>query len=189
MGDVLAAISLGTGRTAVAIAAGSSHTCALLNNGGVKCWGENVAGQLGQGDTEDRGDGPGEMGDALVTIDLGTGRTALAIGSAGFNTCALLDNGGVKCWGSTVYGQLGQGDTEWRGGGPGDMGDALAAVDIGGVATAIAVGSGHVCALLDDVAGGLRCWGAGGDGRLGNASTDSIGDDPNEMAPDDVVYR
>ncbi|MEE8480126.1 MAG: RCC1 domain-containing protein [Desulfobacterales bacterium] len=65
-------IDLGTGRTSVAIDAGTNFICALLDNGAVKCWGDNGFGELGQGDTNDRGDLPGEMGDNLPASDLGT---------------------------------------------------------------------------------------------------------------------
>ena len=71
---------LGTGRTAVAIAAGGYHSCAVLDDGTAKCWGANGSGNLGQGDTTTRGDGAGEMGDGLDAIDLGTGRTAITVG-------------------------------------------------------------------------------------------------------------
>jgi hypothetical protein len=61
---------LGTGRTATAIGAGRDHTCVTLDNAQVKCWGSNPAGQLGLGDTNDRGDGAGEMGDNLPGVVL-----------------------------------------------------------------------------------------------------------------------
>ncbi|SVD65782.1 uncharacterized protein METZ01_LOCUS418636, partial [marine metagenome] len=76
MGDNLTSIDLGTGRTATAISAGYRHTCALLDNASVKCWGYGAKGQLGLGNTDDIGDGPNEMGDNLTSIDLGTDRTA-----------------------------------------------------------------------------------------------------------------
>ena len=69
MGDNLTAVDLGTGRTAVSIACGYEHTCAVLDDGSVKCWGDNPAGQLGQGDTTDRGDDEYEMGDNLTAVD------------------------------------------------------------------------------------------------------------------------
>jgi alpha-tubulin suppressor-like RCC1 family protein len=72
MGDNLPAVDLGTGRTARQIAAGQFHTCALLDNNAVKCWGLSPDGQLGQGDTRARGDGQNEMGDYLPVVDLGT---------------------------------------------------------------------------------------------------------------------
>ncbi len=72
MGDDLPPIDLGTGRTAAAISAGDVHSCALLDDSTVKCWGHNDLGQLGQGSTTWLGDGPGEMGDDLPAVDLGT---------------------------------------------------------------------------------------------------------------------
>ena len=74
-----------------------------------------------------------------------------------------------------------------RGEGPGELGDALPAADVGGSVAQTIVGNIHACTLLD--AGALRCWGAGVDGRLGYASTESIGGAPDDMPPDDVVYR
>ena len=101
-GAGLPVVNLGAGRTATAIASAAGnafHTCAILDNARVKCWGDNDFGQLGLGDALDRGDGPGEMGDDLPYVDLGTGRTATAISVGGAHTCALLDNGSLKCWG------------------------------------------------------------------------------------------
>ncbi|KAJ1474211.1 hypothetical protein T484DRAFT_1833166 [Baffinella frigidus] len=62
MGNNLPSVALGTGRTAVAVIAGYAHTCALLDDATVKCWGYNDYGQLGQGDINNRGDEGGEMG-------------------------------------------------------------------------------------------------------------------------------
>src|SRR5205823_3943102 len=140
---------------------------ALLSNGAVKCWGRNDGGQLGLGDTVDRGDGAGEMGDSLPAVDLGTGRTAVAISAGDFFTCALLDNASVKCWGANSEGQLGLGDTSARGDDPGEMGDSLPAVDLGTGRTAVAIDSGniHTCALLDDTS--VKCWGQNLSGQLG----------------------
>ena len=117
MGDALPAVDLGTGRTAKMISAGYAHTCAVLDDDSVKCWGRNNYGQLGFGDTSNRGDGPGEMGDNLDAVDLGTGRTAKMISAGDVHTCAVLDDDSVKCWGDNDYGQLGLGDTSNRGDG------------------------------------------------------------------------
>jgi len=70
MGDNLPAVDLGTGRTATAIAASRDHTCALLDNAAVKCWGGGWGGRLGQGNTNNLGDNANEMGDNLPAIDL-----------------------------------------------------------------------------------------------------------------------
>jgi len=90
----------------------------------------NQAGQLGRGDNERLGDQPGEMGDALAAVDLGRGRSVRAIDLGDFQPCALLDDGSVKCLGSGSLGGLGTGDTEDRGDEPGEMGEALPAVDL-----------------------------------------------------------
>lgn len=181
MGDNLPAVDLGMGRTAVAIACGFYHTCALLDDGSVKCWGENDFGQLGMGDMYDRGDEIGEMGDKLLSVNLGTGKKALAIAGGHFHTCALLNDGGVKCWGQNAYGELGLGDTKNRGDEPGEMGDNLPTIDLGANRTAVAIvgGGAHTCALLSD--GNVKCWGYNGYGTLGLGDTIGRGDGPGEM--------
>ncbi|MFP2934515.1 hypothetical protein ACLESO_57285, partial [Pyxidicoccus sp. 3LG] len=130
MGDGLPPINLGTGRTAMALAVGDYSSCALLDDGSVKCWGSGSYGALGLGDRQDRGDGPGEMGDALPQVNLGTGRTATSLTTGYYRTCATLDDGSVKCWGDNTSGVLGLGDRMNRGDGPGEMGDALPAVEL-----------------------------------------------------------
>ena len=124
-------VFVGTGRTATALASGARHTCALLDDHSVKCWGDNTFGQLGLGDTNARGDDPNEMNDDLPAVDLGTGRSAVAIASGAFHVCALLDDATVKCWGRNTAGQLGLGDVANRGDALGEMGDALPTVDLG----------------------------------------------------------
>src|SRR3569832_603694 len=167
MGDALPAGVLGAGRTAKQIVAGGAYTCALRDNGLVKCWGWNDAAQLGLGDAHARGDEPGEMGDALPAVQLGSGRAAIAIAAGWSYTCALLDNGLIKCWGWNGLGQLGLGDTSMRGSAPNQMGDLLASVDlgVGRVAVDVAAGGFHSCALLDN--GQVKCWGDNDSGQLG----------------------
>ena len=70
MGDALPYVDLGTGRTALQVTAGDIHSCALLDNLQVKCWGNAAYGQLGYGDTIQRGSGPGDMGDQLPYVNL-----------------------------------------------------------------------------------------------------------------------
>jgi alpha-tubulin suppressor-like RCC1 family protein len=97
----------------------------------VKCWGSNVSGNLGLGDLANRGAMPGEMGDALPAVDLGAGKTAVAVVAAlGYHTCTILQGGAVKCWGFNDHGQLGLGDAMDRGDEPGEMGDTLLAVSL-----------------------------------------------------------
>jgi cysteine-rich repeat protein len=181
MGDNLLTVSFATGKKVQAITAGNAHSCALLTDGNVKCWGYNAYGQLGLGTISNRGDGPGEMGDNLPSVDLGTGKTAVAIAAGQYHTCALLNDGSVKCWGYNVYGQLGVGGTSHRGDGPGEMGDNLPVVDLGVGKTALAIEAGldHTCALLND--GSVKCWGYNVYGQLGLGDTFPRGGLPTDM--------
>ncbi len=179
MGDSLPAVNLGTGRTARAIAAGASHACAILDNDTVKCWGFNTYGALGVGDSVTRGDDPGEMGDTLPVVALGTGRIATSLSLGANLSCARLDNGAVKCWGMNFWGQLGQGDTATRGNDPGEMGDSLPAISLGTTAVSIAAGGQHACALLSNNT--TKCWGYNTDGQLGVGDTNHRGDQAGEM--------
>jgi alpha-tubulin suppressor-like RCC1 family protein len=182
LGDRLAAVSLGTGPAPSAIAAGSGHTCALLEGGRIKCWGGNESGQLGLGDTDARGDAPDQMGDELPFVELGAGRHAVALAAGGAQSCALLDDASIKCWGANEAGQLGLGDTDARGDAPGEMGDALPSVMLGAgrhpVAIAVSAAA-HACALLDE--GSVTCWGANDYGQLGLGDTARRGAGPGEL--------
>jgi alpha-tubulin suppressor-like RCC1 family protein len=181
MGDSLPAVDLGAGRIAVSLAAGAGHTCALLDDGSVKCWGQSLHGELGSGNKTSRGIGPHEMGDELPNIDFGTNRFAVSISAGQDHTCAVLDDGSVRCWGLNDHGQLGLGDTDDRGDDPGEMGDALPSVDLGEnrVVLALQAGAYHNCAVLDDEA--LKCWGHNNVGQLGLEDEIARGDNPGEM--------
>ncbi len=181
MGAALPYVDLGPGVTTTAVTTGYQHTCALLSDGRVKCWGDNQYGQLGLGDTARRGDGPGEMGADLPAVDLGPGATAIAVDAGNLHSCALLLGGDVKCWGFGLEGQLGLGDNKFRGDGPGEMGAMLPPVDLGGPAIAISTGLSFTCALLSD--GSVKCWGYNGFGQLGLGDTQNRGDNPGEMGP------
>ena len=182
-------VDLGPGRSARAISAGDFHTCALLDDGSVRCWGFGPDGRLGYGNTATIGDDetPGSAG----SVDLGAGRRATAISAGGAHTCALLEDGNVLCWGFGENGRLGYGD-------PATIGDnetpgSLAPVQLGRPATAISAGGEHTCALLDDRS--VRCWGSsgglfGGDGRLGYGTPETtvVGDNetPASVGPVDL---
>jgi alpha-tubulin suppressor-like RCC1 family protein len=169
-------VDLGAGRRARAVSAGSEFTCALLDQGGVKCWGwYNL---IGLGSRKSRGGAPGEMGDALPEVNLGTGRTATAISSGPDHTCATLDSGDLKCWG---LGGLGFPRNQYVGDDPGEMGDALPAVQLGTGHRAVTVsaGLGATCAILED--GGLKCWGGNPYGGLGLGDNRPRGDERPDM--------
>jgi alpha-tubulin suppressor-like RCC1 family protein len=187
--DSAGPVDLG-GRRATAISAGDSHTCALLDNGEVRCWGAGTdsqtggGGQLGYGNTQDIGDN--ENLPPVGPVDLG-GRNAMAISAGGTHTCALLDDGSVRCWGYGASGRLGYGnqisigDDETPGlVGPVDLGP-------GRTATAITAGRHHTCARLDDTS--VRCWGYGQFGRLGYGNQINIGDDETPGSTGPVELR
>jgi hypothetical protein len=157
--EVAAPLDAGAGEPlrALSIAVGGWYACALLENHRVKCWGGSGAGALGYGDSLNRGNSPDEMGDALPFVDLGTGRTVTAVAASRDHTCAILDDGSLKCWGEGPA--LGLADTSNRGDAPGQMGDALPALAFGAGRTVRQVAAGYdwSCALLDDDS--VDCWG------------------------------
>lgn len=167
------------------LALGYNHACGILNNGSIKCWGSSGNDRLGNGATQDIGDGAGEMGDALPVSNLGTGRTATSISSGlpqlSPHTCAVLDDGMVKCWGYNSHGQLGIGNTTTMGSSADKMGDNLSTVDLGTGRTAVdvSVGNQFSCALLDN--GDVKCWGRNSNGELGIGTTTAMGDNADEM--------
>ena len=108
------------------IAAGLEHSCAILDNSSVKCWGEGK--QLGIDSPANKGDDPGEMA-ALPSINLGTGRTATAIAAGYYHSCAILDNSSVKCWGYNDKGQLGIDNSDNTGNAAGEM-NSLLGIDL-----------------------------------------------------------
>ena len=166
------AIDLGTGRTAVAVSAGDSHTCAILDNGEAKCWGQDYYGQLGDGGSNTDTNAP-----SSTAIDLGTGRTAVAVSAGSFHTCAILDNGDLKCWGDDGKGQLGDGGSNTNTNVP-----SSTAIDLGTGRTAVAVSAGyqHTCAILDN--GDVKCWGYDFYGQLGDGGSNTATNAPSSTA-------
>lgn len=135
-----------------AITAGWRHTCALTTAGGVKCWGINHDGQLGDGTENDRPT-PSDV--------LGLTSGVAAISARWRHSCALMIAGGVKCWGGNHHGEVGDGTRT----------DRNTPVDVVGLTSgvrAIASGWRHVCALMTD--GGVKCWGGNHDGQLGDGT-------------------
>jgi alpha-tubulin suppressor-like RCC1 family protein len=133
------------------IATGSWHSCALMTTSGVRCWGENSEGQLGDGTTTNSLSPP--------TSDVLTGVQAITAGE--LHTCALTSTGGVRCWGYNTYGQLGDSTTTNCSSPP--TSDVLTGVQ------AITAGYEHTCALM--TTGGVRCWGQNSQGQLGDSTT------------------
>jgi alpha-tubulin suppressor-like RCC1 family protein len=191
----------------VGIAAGARHACALLTTGGVRCWGENWRGQLGDNNSYQSAGWPrnvfgfatgvasiaaGNEGSCLVTTDgaahcwgdnrgrqvgdgltaqnllrpwpvstLNTGVQSISVGAT--HVCAVLSTGALKCWGGNINGQVGIGTNTAIEGYPRDVTGLLSGV------LSVAASDRFTCATL--AAGGVRCWGIGHFGVLGNNST------------------
>ena len=173
-------VDLGIGRTAKKVAAGNNHTCAILDNDNVKCWGFNNSGQLGYDDTATRGSTAGSMA-LLPYVNVGPGRTVKDLNATSAGTCVILDDGGLKCWGTNSYGQLGQDRTGHIGDNPGEMA-SLANIDLGAGRTVknSDVGNGHACATLDN--GDVKCWGYNGVGAAGSSFNFQLGSNVGDMA-------
>ncbi|HXD75609.1 MAG TPA: Ig-like domain-containing protein [Vicinamibacterales bacterium] len=127
------------------------HSCAALQDGTVRCWGDNTSGQLGDG-RHTRSSVP------VGAVGIGT---AVAVSSGDFHTCALLQGGGVACWGLNYSGQLGDGTGT----------DSATPVGVSGISTAVGISVGvlHTCAVLQN--GTARCWGYNSNGQLGDGTT------------------
>jgi alpha-tubulin suppressor-like RCC1 family protein/tRNA A-37 threonylcarbamoyl transferase component Bud32 len=156
-------------RAVTQISAGDQHTCALFGDGGVRCWGDNSHGQLGYGHKETVGDDER----AASAGDVNVGGRVRQIAAGDFHTCALLETGKVRCWGSNSHGQLGYGNTR-------DIGDdeppaSAGDVDVGGPVRQISLGGSYTCAVLET--GKVHCWGRGDGGHLGYGNMKSVGDD------------
>jgi alpha-tubulin suppressor-like RCC1 family protein len=137
-------------------------TCGVKGKGTVRCWGENSAGQLGDGTTD-----PRPFPVTTTVLASGAVLTAVkAVAVQGAHSCALRSNGRAWCWGFNGSGRLGDGTTD----------DRHAAVQVrrgGGFLTgvvAISAGLAHTCALLADAT--VRCWGDNDEGQLGDGTTD-----------------
>lgn len=170
---------LDLGARVIDVAAGGQFTCAVLEGGDVRCWGNNDYGQLGLGTTEPLGDD-----EAVTSVDaLSLAAPAVEIGAGRWHACARLETGDVQCWGRNDEGQLGLGDVVDRG-----DDEALAAetAALGGSVQRLTVGFSHNCALMDS--GDVRCWGRGDFAELGLMAVDDVGDDelPSDVDPVNV---
>jgi alpha-tubulin suppressor-like RCC1 family protein len=163
------------------VVAGGLQTCALYDNGDIKCWGDGGAGQLGLGGSTSPMAPTAAInfgtlnGNSLVASDF-----AYGAGSG----CAILNEGRVKCWGLNWSGQgmLGIGDLGHIGDAGADMGDSLPYTDLGTnvKAASIHAGGNFFCAIL--TTGAVKCWGNNSSRQLGLGDTTVRGDGANPAA-------
>mgnify|MGYP001004224740 CR=1 FL=1 len=135
----------------IQLSVGTSHACAVVSDGTIRCWGDNTFGQLGDGTTVDR------LSPAIVPglngiVQVGVGQDF---------TCALDQSQRVHCWGRNVNGQLGDGTTT----------DRMVPMVISTMASAeqLAVGDDFACASRSN--GSVSCWGSNAFGQLGDGTT------------------
>lgn len=173
-----AAGTVALGGPAVFLAAGRAHTCAVLSTGGLRCWGDNTVGQLGQGHLQSVGDDEHPMD--VPALRFSSSVATVTAGAA--HTCALLQDGTVRCWGDNSFGQTGLGAVSVTG--DDEVASSLEPVDVGGRVESISAGLNHTCAVLEG--GGVRCFGRGTGGRLGYGATANIGDNEAPFTAGDV---
>lgn len=132
------------------IAAGYDHSCGLIADGSVVCWGSNASGQLGNSEAGTSTNTP------VLVIGLHTAAVDLDAGA--YHTCAVMVDGSVSCWGSNILGQLGNGSTD----------NTFSPTSVTGLVNAVALAAGqdHTCALVSN--GTVHCWGSNEDGMLGD---------------------
>ena len=211
MGTYLLNTDLGSGRSPILISGGQEHTCGILDNFDLKCWGSAATyGQLGYGDTQDRGDVGGEMGNSLPPVSLGTNLKAESIHLGSYHSCVVLNDDSIKCFGANSSGQLGKGHTTHLGKASGEMGVYLGSINLGsGIEVKLCYDYSpssspsislnptyydpspcssrftfdhHNCLLSSFQK--VKCFGLNFYGGLGYGDVIYRGDDPNEMGND-----
>lgn len=155
-GDMLSPVDVpAVNAQIVQVVAGHQHTCALTASGGVKCWGWNGYGQLGDGTTTNK-----NLPVDVVGLTSGVKQIAASFGY----TCALLETGRVKCWGINEHGQLGRGNNA----------NSSVPADVSGLTSGVAsISAGRYSPCAVTTTGAAKCWGHNGWGDLGTGTNAS----------------
>ena len=163
-------VAMPAGKTAIQVSNGGHHTCAIMDDHSLYCWGENSEGIVGTGQR-------GNDHTTPYPIDLPAGRTAVAVSTGWKNSCVILDDGTGMCWGLNTVGQIGDGTTTNR-----DEPTPITILPTSSTLAAIAIGGGGgtgatngsesgttTCALLNN--GSVACWGKNDVGQFGDGTT------------------
>jgi len=152
----------GVSNTASSLDVGEEYSCALLNTGALQCWGDNTAGQLGDGTTDS----------SLIPVTVsgidGTSSSSISVSAGEYMTCAVLSTGATQCWGDSQG--YGLGDTE-------KTNSSSIPVQVEGIdgtnaiAVSVATNYYHTCVVLNT--GAIKCWGENYTGQLGDGTTDT----------------
>src|SRR5436190_957150 len=152
------ALTVSGGLTFASVSAGVAATCGVTPAGAAHCWGHNGRGELGNGTRTN----------SLTPVAVSGGLTFAAVSSSNsLNfTCGVTTAGAAYCWGDNIYGELGNGTTDAFGQNPTTTPGPVS----GGLTFAsVSAGNGFACGVT--TTGAAYCWGANGDGALGNGTT------------------
>ena len=156
-------VMIPSNRSVVTVGMGEQHTCAILDDDSLMCWGRDQDGEIGNGIEEDVAQY------TPISIVIPTIRNAISVDGGHTNTCVLFDDGGIMCWGKDHVGQNGDGGSSSTTHSPGSN----VALPEGRSAIDLSVGAYHSCAVLDDFS--ITCWGWNAYGQIGdNTTTDAI---------------
>lgn len=145
--SIATAVAVSGGHIFRQISAGYRHNCAVIDNYAAYCWGNNTAGQLGDGTTTKK-NVPVSVTGSLYGVQVKSV-------SAGFDhSCAVTTAGKVYCWGSNAFGQLGNSDAAY-------LSKTPAPVSLPGNAIAASIVTGQFYTCATDTEGRSYCWGAG----------------------------
>jgi alpha-tubulin suppressor-like RCC1 family protein len=164
------------------LVAGGRHTCALLDDGTVTCWGSGFYGQTGYGNDDWIGDDEEPASAGRVSISPEPGVTVVQLAAGAYHTCALLSNGSLRCWGVN---DLVLGRTATTGAiGDDELPSSIPPISVthtpGVTVKQVTAGQYQTCALLSDDS--LRCWGDAG--KIGQGDLDWRNYTlPSDMAP------